>query len=64
MTNEFLVLAKEILLLDERDFIAHGGDRIEFGHLDRGVVTLRATGTSQSIGRLAHSIIGHRTAAP
>lgn len=63
MTNEFLVHAKEIVLIDEIDFLTHGGEGIQFGHLDRDVVCLRATGTVDSIGRLAHTIIGHRTAA-
>ena len=38
MTNEFLVKSREILLLDESDFIAHGGEGIQFGHLDGEVV--------------------------
>ncbi len=63
MTNEFLVQAREILLLDEHDFLAHGGEGIHFGHLDGDLVCLRATGTVESIGRLARTIVSHRTAA-
>jgi hypothetical protein len=63
MTNEFLVQTTEILLLDEGDFLAHGGERLHFGHVDREVVSLQATGTAASIGFLARTIIGHRTAA-
>ena len=63
MTNEFLVKSKEILLLDESDFIAHGGEGIQFGHVDGEVVCLRATGSVASIGHLARIIVTHRTAA-
>ena len=63
MTNEFVVQATEILLLDESDFFAQGGEDIHFGRLDGAVVSLFATGSVNSINHLAHVIAAHHTSA-
>jgi hypothetical protein len=63
MTNEFLVQAREILLIDECDFRAHGGVGIRFGRVDGDVVSLLASGTNESIRYLAGAIRVHGTAA-
>jgi hypothetical protein len=63
MTNEFLVLRKEIVLLDEADFIAHGGECVRFGSVDGDAVRLIAVGSRESIRQLARRIIAHHTAA-
>lgn len=63
MTREFLVHARELVLLDERDFLTHGGEDVHFGSIADDTVCLYATGSAESIGRLARSIIAHHTAA-
>ena len=63
MQNVFLVNAREIVLLDDRDFYAHGGRELRFGTVVDGIVELLATGSSAAIGDLARSIIAHHTAA-
>jgi hypothetical protein len=63
MTNEFLVKAKEIVLLSERDFVTHGGEDLHFGSLAGDTVRLYTTGSRDAIRWLATSIIAHHTAA-
>jgi hypothetical protein len=63
MTNEFLVNVKEIVLLDERDFLTHGGKDLHFGSLVGDTVRLYASGSPDAIRWLATSIITHHTAA-
>ncbi len=63
MTNEFLVLTREIGLVEEADFLTHGGEELHFGSVVDGTVRLVAQGTADSIGRLARMIKAHHTAA-
>jgi hypothetical protein len=63
MTNQFLVRTREIILIDERDFLANGGEQLSFGPIVDDTVPLYATGSPGSIRRLAQTIIAHHTAA-
>ena len=63
MTNEFLVQAREVLLLDETDFLTHGGEQLHFGSICNDTVPIYAIGSPEAIGRLARTIITHHTAA-
>lgn len=63
VTNEFLVRPQEIVLLDESDFLANGGEQISFGPIVDDTVRLYAIGSPPSIRCLAHTIIAHHTSA-
>lgn len=63
VTNEFLVRTQEIILMDESDFLANGGELISFGPIVDDTVRLYAIGSPSSIRCLAHKIITHHTSA-
>ena len=63
MTCDFLVLEREIVEVEECDFLQHGGEELHFGALADGNVCLHAAGSSDSISRLARTIRAHGTAA-
>ena len=51
------------MLVEERDFLSHGGEKLHFGSVVDGTVCLRVDGSPDSIRRLAGMICAHRTAA-
>lgn len=63
MTNDFEVMTAEMILVDEPDFLAHGGKWLTFGEINGSTVRMHVEGTLDSILGLARNIIAHHTAA-
>jgi hypothetical protein len=63
MCNDFLVRIEELVLLDEGEFYAAGGEELAFGAVDGDTVALHAEGSRAAITALARHIVEHHTAS-